>query len=130
MHKLMSMPAINEADTSSEEEEGDNERKTPKKRKGKKPKVKTGSGSMKTHPHFIEEKDEIEEEIPPVKPPPRKGIKHFFRGLCSCTKEKKYDRSGALLKVDENVWNLIFIFDRYVFYKSAGYVLLTHVYAI
>ena len=101
MHKLTSMPAINEDETSSEEEEeGDTQRKSAKKRRAKRPRPK--GLSIKSNPQYISEEDETSDDILPPRPPSPKGIKRFIRGLFTCSKGHTYDRSKSLLK-GENV---------------------------
>ena len=96
MHKLKSMPAIDEDESSPEEDELPNNGNATNKRKVKRRKPKKAT-LKKDNRHFIEEKDETEEEQEPVKVT-NKGVKKFFRGLFSCTKAQKYEKSDALLK--------------------------------
>ena len=98
MHKLMSMPAIDEDETSS----GDDDQVGEIKRKVKKsiPKAVKRQNSVKlkgNKHHLIEEGDEDEEEQELIKTQ-SKGVRNFFRDLFSCTRRAKHENAHSRLK--------------------------------
>ena len=102
MHKLMSMPAINEDETSSGEDEQPAEMKRkPKKKISKSINRPNSVKRTDNKHHFIEEGDEEEEEEEKEKHElirtQSKGVKHFFRDLFSCTKKEKYEKTHSRL---------------------------------
>ena len=115
MHKLTSMPAINEDESSSEDDERPGEIKRKPKKKIHVHKTKSikrpNSVILRDNKHnFIEEDEDGEEkekesenekeekhELIRAQKPQSKGVKDFFKGLFSCTKSEKYVKAHSRL---------------------------------